>query len=112
MPKILHLNASPRGPHSSSQRLAEAFLAQVGAGAEVETVKLFDAAMPAFAQAGAEGKLKVMAGMAPEDGEQAVLDAAQPLIDQLKGADKVVVSTGMWNFSVPYPLKHYIDLVV
>ena len=27
-------------------------------------------------------------------------------------ADRVLISTPMWNFSVPYKLKHWIDLVV
>src|SRR5262249_28507685 len=26
-------------------------------------------------------------------------------------ADRVVISTPMWNFSIPYKLKHWIDLV-
>jgi len=32
-------------------------------------------------------------------------------IKRLKSADKVLVSSPIWNFSIPYRLKHYFDLV-
>ena len=34
------------------------------------------------------------------------------LADHFKSADKYLVSLPMWNFSIPYKLKHYIDLLV
>jgi FMN-dependent NADH-azoreductase len=30
---------------------------------------------------------------------------------QFNAADKYVFSVPMWNFSIPYPLKHYIDVI-
>jgi FMN-dependent NADH-azoreductase len=33
------------------------------------------------------------------------------VIERFKAADKVLISAPMWNFSIPYPLKHYIDLL-
>ena len=38
----------------------------------------------------------------------AVVDFA----DHFKSADKYLISVPMWNFSVPYKLKHYIELLV
>jgi len=32
-------------------------------------------------------------------------------IERLASADKVIVSTPMWNFSIPYRLKQYLDIV-
>jgi FMN-dependent NADH-azoreductase len=32
--------------------------------------------------------------------------------DHFKSADKYLISLPMWNFSIPYKLKHYIDLIV
>lgn len=32
-------------------------------------------------------------------------------IERLEGADKVLISSPMCNFSIPYRLKHYLDLV-
>jgi FMN-dependent NADH-azoreductase len=34
------------------------------------------------------------------------------LADHFKSADKYLVSLPMWNFCIPYKLKHYIDLLV
>ena len=34
------------------------------------------------------------------------------IADHFKSADKYVVSLPMWNFGIPYKLKHYIDLLV
>lgn len=33
-------------------------------------------------------------------------------IDRFLSADAYLISTPMWNFSVPYFLKHYIDVIV
>jgi len=34
------------------------------------------------------------------------------VIDEFKAADKYVLAVPMWNFSIPYRLKHYIDVLV
>jgi FMN-dependent NADH-azoreductase len=36
----------------------------------------------------------------------------EKIIEQFKSADKYLISTPMWNFSIPYKLKHYIDIIV
>src|SRR5690606_31204378 len=33
-------------------------------------------------------------------------------IERFKTADLYLISTPMWNFHIPYMLKHYIDLIV
>src|SRR5512141_2414129 len=33
-------------------------------------------------------------------------------VDRFKSADKVLVSSPMWNFGIPYRLKQYIDVIV
>ena len=34
------------------------------------------------------------------------------MIERFKGADKYLFSLPMWNFGIPYKLKHYIDVLV
>jgi FMN-dependent NADH-azoreductase len=34
------------------------------------------------------------------------------MTDRLKAADLIVFSVPMWNFSIPYKLKHYLDLIM
>ena len=43
--------------------------------------------------------------------ERAAWDAVEQVIAQFKDADKYVISLPMWNFGIPYRLKHYIDCV-
>ena len=39
------------------------------------------------------------------------LDEITSIVDQFKNADSYLFSLPMWNFSIPYKLKHYIDLI-
>jgi FMN-dependent NADH-azoreductase len=40
-----------------------------------------------------------------------VYGIAQSLINRFQQADRIILGTPMWNFSVPYKLKQLIDLV-
>ena len=44
--------------------------------------------------------------------EHAAWTAVQKVIAKFKSADKYVFAIPMWNFGIPYRLKHYLDLVV
>ena len=41
-----------------------------------------------------------------------VWQAIVRIAEHFKSADKYLLSLPMWNFSIPYRLKHYIDLLV
>jgi FMN-dependent NADH-azoreductase len=36
----------------------------------------------------------------------------ETVIKDFASHDKIVISTPMWNFGIPYELKHYIDILV
>ena len=38
--------------------------------------------------------------------------AVEDIINEFKSADKYVTAVPMWNFHIPYRLKHYIDIIV
>ena len=44
----------------------------------------------------------------PEERTSGVIEA---LVARLARAERVLISTPMWNFSIPYRLKHWIDLI-
>ena len=44
--------------------------------------------------------------------EQHVWDEVNDHIKHFDSFDKILVSSPMWNYSVPYPLKHYLDIIV
>ena len=36
----------------------------------------------------------------------------EAIIKRFLSADAYLISSPMWNFSIPYPLKHYIDIIM
>jgi len=115
--KLLYIEASPRKEHSASSRVANAFVEaykEANPGCEVEHLPLFDIELPSFTAEGANQKQAqivdmIMGGSGIEvTGEWA---GVVQEFERLRDADRVIVSTPMWNFSIPYRLKHYLDLV-
>lgn len=115
--KLLYIEASPRKENSSSSRVAKAFLEayqQANPDHEVEHLPLFDVELPSFTGEGANQKMAQIVDMiSGGTGIEAVGEWAGVVqeIERLRSADKVIVSSPMWNFSIPYRLKHYLDLV-
>jgi FMN-dependent NADH-azoreductase len=115
MSKLLHIICSPRADRSASRTVAQAFVQAYQAanpGDEVETLDLWEAELPEFDGATIKAKYVVMHGETFTPEQEAAWKAVVKLADHFKAADKYVVSLPMWNFGIPYKLKHYIDLLV
>lgn len=114
MADLLHILASPR-VESYSTRVAQAFVdsyRQSHPGARVEVLDLYKADIPPFTAPQAKAKYAVMAGKTPHDEAEAAWLPVIKTIDHFKRFDGYVLSCPMWNFSVPYRLKQYIDAIV
>lgn len=112
MTKILYLKSSPRGDASYSSRVADHVIEELGRthpGASVTERDL--AREKPFHLDGAY----LAALGTPEDqrNEEARVRVAHAdkLIDELLGADIVVIAAAMINFSIPSTLKSWIDQV-
>jgi FMN-dependent NADH-azoreductase len=115
MAKLLHILASPRGDRSASAAVARDFLAAYQAknpGDAVETLDLWKADLPPFDGDTLDAKYAAMHGQNPTGGQVEAWAAVTRIADHFKSADKFVFSLPMWNFGIPYRLKHYIDLLV
>ncbi|AWZ01987.1 FMN-dependent NADH-azoreductase [Rhodobiaceae bacterium] len=118
MTKLLYIEASPRKDQSYSSQVANEFLDVYTAenpDHEIEHLPLFEVDLPDFAAEGATQKMdNLMDVIAGGSGIGNVGEWAGVLseIERLKSADKVLLSAPMWNYSIPYRLKHWIDLVV
>ncbi|MBI4737732.1 MAG: NAD(P)H-dependent oxidoreductase [candidate division NC10 bacterium] len=115
MAKLLHIQASPMDDLSFSARTARAFLdayRKAHPADPVETLDLWKADIPAFDFTAASGKYKVMRGLPHADGEGRAWQRVVELVDHFKSADKILLSSPMWNFGIPYRLKQYIDVIV
>lgn len=117
MTKLLFIEASPRGENSYSSQVANEFLKSYSAknpDHEIEHLPLFDVELPAFSAEGANQKMdNIMQVMSGEEGigQTGEWSGVLSEIDRLRSADKILLSAPMWNYSIPFRLKHWIDLV-
>lgn len=115
MAKLLYLQASPRESQSFSIRVAQALLEEYRRAHPddaVETLDLFETDLPAFKAPEAKAKYALLSGKAPAGEAEKAWQPVIEVIDRFKSADKYVIASAMWNFGIPYPLKHYIDVIV
>ena len=115
MSKLLYIKASPRVGRSHSLAVAEAFLEsyrEANPGDKVETLDLFTADLPPFDGLLVNAKYNILHGKPHPAEEAAAWRQAEDIIGRFKAADKYVLATPMWNFTIPYRLKQYIDILV
>lgn len=115
MGTLLYLKASPRGSRSHSIHVADAFVEawRTGApGREIQVRELFKMELPAFDGPMLQVKYNIMHGRTHSAQEKKAWQAVEVLIDDFKSADRYVFAVPMWNFSIPYRLKQYLDLIV
>jgi FMN-dependent NADH-azoreductase len=111
MSNLLYLNASPRGEQSASTQAAQVYLDALPSSVEVTRLDLFDAQLPEFTPVLAEAKQQVTMGQSLSGEAQVQWQAITQLVTQFLAADHYLLAVPMWNFSVPYKLKQYIDLI-
>ena len=111
MTKLLFLNASPRGEAAASTQAAELFLAALPQDVSVQRIDLFEANLPEFTAALASAKQKFAMGLDLSDEESSQWATITRLVAQFVSADHYLLGVPMWNFSLPYKLKQYIDLI-
>lgn len=115
MSTVLYIKGSPRTGRSHSLAVAEAFLESYQAanpGDTVDTLDLFAADLPPFDGLLVNAKYNILHGK-PHPPEEAVAWwRVEEIIGRFKAADKYVLATPMWNFTIPYRLKQYLDIIV
>lgn len=115
MSNLIHIQASPRYSRSASQAVAAHFIdcyRKAHPSDAIETVDLWRIDLPEISGATLEAGYASMHGqeLSP-DGRQAWRRIVS-IVERFKSADKYLVSLPMWNFGIPYKLKHYIDILV
>ncbi|TDC71181.1 flavodoxin family protein [Actinomadura sp. GC306] len=113
MSRLLHISASPRGGASESLAIAGTFADAYREvhGDVVDHFDLWDGTLPAFGPAGAGAKMAVFAGADPAGEQAAAWRAARGVFERFDSYDRYLFSVPMWNTSVPYVLKQFIDVV-
>jgi FMN-dependent NADH-azoreductase len=75
-------------------------------------IDLFKQSLPEFDAFAAESKYAIIYGKEKTGEQVKKWSEIEKVIEQFKSADKYLLSTPMWNFSIPYRLKHYLDIIV
>lgn len=115
MSRLLYIEASPRKDRSSSIKVAQAFLEAYGTAHKVdnvETIDLWAVDLPEFSGNVINSKYAIIHGDKHTAEQKTAWGAVEKVIQDFKQADKYLFSLPMWNFGIPYKLKHYIDLLV
>jgi FMN-dependent NADH-azoreductase len=114
MATVMYIEASPLKQRSHTIEIARAFLdayRQVRPEDTVETIDLWAQDLPPFDGATIEAKFAVLRRNEFTPLQLQKWSAVQTVARRFNAADKYVFGVPMWNFGVPYPLKHYIDVV-
>ncbi len=115
MSKILYIKASPRTGRSHSIAVADAFVEEyrkTHSADEIETIDIFTTKLPVFDLEAVTAKYKIMHNQPHSEADKKVWRKIVEVIERFKSADKYVFAVPMWNFSIPYRLKQYLDLII
>jgi FMN-dependent NADH-azoreductase len=110
----MHIQTS-RGSRSASQVVAARFVESYCAaqpGDTVDTLDLWQTDLPEINGITLDAAYAVKHGQPHSPEQLHVWQVIVRIADHFKSADKYLISVPMWNFSIPYKLKHYIDLLV
>ncbi|KAF0117193.1 MAG: FMN-dependent NADH-azoreductase [Hyphomonadaceae bacterium] len=103
MTKLLYIQSSPRKGLSSSNMIAQAYIDAL--------LDLWQEELPQFDGDKNAAKFNVMLGQDHNEVQQSAWDQITKIANRFAGADHYVFAIPMWNGSVPYKLKHYIDVI-
>jgi FMN-dependent NADH-azoreductase len=115
MPKLLYIEASPRKTRSKSIEVAQVFLSELQklhSSLQTDKLDLWATELPAFNGHTLESKYAILHGQAFTPEQANAWRAVEAVADRFKAADWYLFSLPMWNFGLPYVLKHYIDVLV
>lgn len=114
MTKLIYIKASPKGAQSRSIALADAYLEALEAwipSLTVDVVDLWTEKLPELDGDTVAAKMNVLTGRPHDARQQTAWDRVTAIAARFASADIYLFAIPMWNGGVPYPLKHYIDVI-
>lgn len=114
MPKLFHLNCSPRADSESSAG-AQVFVngfKKARPDWDIDVMNLWREPLPEMEGYVLEAKYARINGKPFTDSQRDAFAVAERIAIRLALADRVLISTPMWNFSIPYKLKQWFDVII
>ena len=115
MSHLLYIESSPRKKRSTSIEVSHTYLdayKKAHPTDQVDVLDLWQTTLPPFDGEMIDAKYALMHGQSFSEAQQNAWRLVEKLIAQFKQADRYLISLPMWNFGIPYILKHYFDLIV
>lgn len=115
MSRILYIESSPRGTASSSSTVSTFFLDELlkaNPTYQIKTINLWERDLPELNSTILDAKYNILHGVEHTAEQKQAWFNVENIISEFKSYDKYVISVPMWNFSIPYVLKHYFDLLI
>lgn len=115
MAKLLYIESSPRKERSASIAVALHFIRkymEAHPNDTIETLDLWGKPLPPFNGLALDAKYAIMHGESSTPAQDDAWRVIEGIAGHFKSADKYVFSAPMWTFTIPYILKHYLDLLV
>ena len=112
--RINYIECSPRGERSHSTKIAQAYIEQAKKnipGLELNHINPWSLNLPEFDGDMLNAKYSVINGTDPSANEVSAWSNVKNIFDEFNNADHYLFSVPMWNFNIPYKLKHYIDII-
>lgn len=114
MKKVLFIESSPRGDKSHTTTLASSLISDLRAQDsvwDVDHLDLWNETFPPMNGPAVTAKYAILTGRALDAEEQKAWSAIAACMDRFRAADLVLLAAPMWNFGIPYVLKHFIDVI-
>jgi len=112
--KINYIECSPRGERSHSTKIAQAYIEQAKKNIpdlELNHINPWSLNLPEFDGDMLNAKYSVIRGTDPSADEVSAWSNVKNIFDEFNNADHYLFSVPMWNFNIPYKLKHYVDII-
>jgi FMN-dependent NADH-azoreductase len=114
MSHLLYVECSPRKQRSASIEISRAFIDAYAAARPsdtIETMDVWNLNLPEFDGEAMGAKYAGLSGAMLTAAQQTAWERIGDLARPFTAADKLLFAVPLWNFGIPYKLKHLIDVV-
>ena len=115
MKRLFHIIATPGQEESRTLKVSAVFLDAFGKkypDCYIDELNVMTEALPPITLKVVSGKYELLGGKELTDKLKCAWNPVIRHIERFLLADAYLISTPMWNFHIPYPLKQYIDIII
>lgn len=113
--KLLHIIASPRGESTRTLSISKEFLSALTEKHKdltIDEIDLFKVKLPDVSLSASSTKYTLMSGGNVSESSKDNWDEIIGFSSSFLTYDYYLITSPMWNFTIPYVLKHYIDVII